>query len=226
MVKKQSLVETVTEQLANMIQEEFSPGYRIPSEFELAERFNVSRSTVREAIKQLCTRNVLEIRRGDGTFVTDVPGLMNDPLGLSFVDSGQAMKDLAELAWIFQPPIAALAATRATESDIALLEEKHNAFMAALETLDEADEEQINHARQLESEFHDLIMQSCHNVAISRMSSVFSLLLQSAPVNKLAVIKISAKYHGRLLSAIKDGNSVLAEQTMMLHMSLNADEVN
>ena len=62
-------------------------GSQIPPEQELMQTFDVSRITIREAIKTLVSRDVLEIRRGCGTFVSAVPGLSDDPLGLRFIAS-------------------------------------------------------------------------------------------------------------------------------------------
>ena len=221
--RKPLLVQETKDKLIKLIEAEYQPGDRIPSEFVLAERFEVSRTTIREAIKQLCTQNVLKIKRGEGIYVTSNPGMTRDPLGMSFVESKRALRDIAELASILQPPLAALAATRATEEDIAEMERVHQEFMDFYETMDQTDEAQIDQARKMESQFHDLLLKACHNEAITRMSSVFSVMLEATTVNKLEVVQISAKYHGKLLEAIKERNPVLAEQTMMLHMSLNAE---
>ena len=58
-------------------------GQKIPNEFELAQQFGVGRSTVREAVKALVTRGILEVRRGSGTFVISHRSLEDDPLGLN-----------------------------------------------------------------------------------------------------------------------------------------------
>lgn len=55
-----------------IISKEFCPGEKIPSENELAERFDVSRLTVRQAIGQLTQEGFLISKRGEGTFVTDM----------------------------------------------------------------------------------------------------------------------------------------------------------
>jgi hypothetical protein len=64
----------------------FAPGEQLPPEMELSEKLSVSRATLREAIKFLESMNVVEVRRGIGTFVSQVPGLSDDALGLRFVD--------------------------------------------------------------------------------------------------------------------------------------------
>ena len=58
-------------------------GEKIPNEFELAEKFGVGRSTIREAVKGLVSKGVLEVRRGSGTYVVSTISVEDDPLGLS-----------------------------------------------------------------------------------------------------------------------------------------------
>ena len=61
-------------------------GEKLPNEFELGQMFQAGRSTVREAVKSLVTRGILEVRRGDGTYVKSHRSLADDPLGLSRLD--------------------------------------------------------------------------------------------------------------------------------------------
>ena len=85
------------------------------------------RSTVREAIKRLESQNILTVRHGAGSFVTDQPGLADDPLGLDFIEDKERLAfDLLEVRNIIEPAIAALAARHATPEDIAEMESLYN----------------------------------------------------------------------------------------------------
>lgn len=86
-VDQKLLVPQIEDQLMIYIQQEqIAVGSILPSEHKLSERFGVGRSTVREAIKSLVTRGILEVKRGSGTFVKN-PELDNgDPLGLSKIE--------------------------------------------------------------------------------------------------------------------------------------------
>ena len=98
---------------------QFAKGDRLPSEFQLAELLDVGRGTIREAIKLLVSRSIVNIRRGEGTFIADKPGLVDDPLGLTFIENKKKLaNDLFELRMLIEPHIAALAAERVTEKDI------------------------------------------------------------------------------------------------------------
>ena len=93
-------------------------GDKMPNEYELAEQLNVSRSTVREAIKALVSRNILEIKRGSGTFISEKCGISDDPLGLMFVKNKLKLAtDLLEIRFMIEPKIASLAAANATDEE-------------------------------------------------------------------------------------------------------------
>lgn len=80
-VERKSLPEQVSEQIRQLIiDQNLKVGSKIPNEFELCQQLNVGRGTVREAIKLLVSRNVLEIQRGKGTYVADQHGIGGRPL--------------------------------------------------------------------------------------------------------------------------------------------------
>lgn len=118
--KRQPLAEQIAAQLVMMIQSrEISSEERLPNEFELAERLGVGRGTVREAVKQLAARNVLEIRRGKGTYVSAKPGLIHDPLGFDFIeDKKKLVNDLLKVRLVLEPWVAAEAACNASEREL------------------------------------------------------------------------------------------------------------
>ncbi|MBE0449628.1 MAG: FadR family transcriptional regulator [Clostridia bacterium] len=86
MVQKQILSEKIAENIGKSIVGGFYKiGDQMPNEMELSEELGISRATLREAIKILISQNVLEVRRGIGTFVSHTPGLSTDPLGLDYI---------------------------------------------------------------------------------------------------------------------------------------------
>ncbi|HLQ88035.1 MAG TPA: GntR family transcriptional regulator, partial [Enterococcus sp.] len=87
-----SLVEQTTDRLLDLIKEkDYQVGDKLMNEYELAEALDVSRSTIREAVRSLATRNDLEVRQGSGTYISPKKGVSEDPLGFSLV------KDVAKL---------------------------------------------------------------------------------------------------------------------------------
>ena len=114
---KKLLGEQIEEELMNYIlQEPVEIGQKIPNEFELAEKFGVGRSTVREAVKGLVSKGILEVRRGSGTFVISTCSPEEDPLGLSKLqDKFKLALELFEVRLMLEPDIAAQAAENADE---------------------------------------------------------------------------------------------------------------
>ena len=92
------LSEQTADRIRQLIERQYKPGDRIPAEMELAEFLGVSRTTIREAVKILCSRNILEIRRGHGTFVCENPGLPADPFGSKDMDEEQLKADIFEMS--------------------------------------------------------------------------------------------------------------------------------
>ena len=104
---------------------ELAPGARLPAELELAQQLGMSRGTVREAVRALVMTRVLDVRRGDGTYVTSLrPDLLLQGIGF-VVDliQGESALELVEVRRILEPAATALAATRATDVQLEAIED-------------------------------------------------------------------------------------------------------
>ena len=101
------LAEQVAQKIKDYILEEkLKAGDKLPTETALAKEMGVARSTVREAIKRLESQNILTVRHGAGSFVTDQPGLADDPLGLDFIEDKERLAfDLLEVRNIIEPDL-------------------------------------------------------------------------------------------------------------------------
>lgn len=99
-------------------------GERIPTEGELTELFEVGRSTVRGAVKGLVTRSVLEVRRGDGTYVISTIYMENDVLEFgNMEDRYRLALDLFDVRLMIEPEIVTWACRKATEEQIQKLKQ-------------------------------------------------------------------------------------------------------
>src|ERR1700754_1453142 len=109
---------------AMIVSGELRPGDRLPREADLAERLGLSRNSLREAVRALSTINVLDVRQGDGTYVTSLdPGLLLDTL--SFVvdfHRDDTVLQFFEVRRILEPAATALAAERMSVADIGKLQ--------------------------------------------------------------------------------------------------------
>lgn len=119
-----NVIEVTTQRIRERISDgRLQPGQRLPSEPKLAAELGVSRSSLREAIRSLAQARVLEVRRGDGTFVSSLEPehLLGD---LSFVFDlmhDRAILQLFEVRRLLEPATTALATLRATDQQIAEL---------------------------------------------------------------------------------------------------------
>ena len=81
-----SLVNITINKILNMIKEQkLKPNDKLPTVDELASAFSVGRSTIREALKVLSAQNIIVIKQGAGTFVSEKEGISRDPLGLEYI---------------------------------------------------------------------------------------------------------------------------------------------
>ena len=118
--EKQTLAEKTAQNLLEMIQEKgYGAGDKLPTEAELVETLGVGRNTVREALRILMSRNIVTIRQGSGTFISDKNGVADDPLGFFMMDDRrQLTEDLLQARLILEPALAALAAQNGSEEEI------------------------------------------------------------------------------------------------------------
>lgn len=218
MDKQQSLSERVADDIQEMIiSQKYLVGERLANEFELAEELKVGRNTIREAIKLLASKNIVEIRRGKGTFVSERPGLIDDPLGLSFL-SNQAFlsADLLEVRQIIEPAIAKLAARNRTSENI-------EEMLASCLAVEEAIALGKNHTEE-DMLFHTAIAKGTQNQVIPNLipiihSSISAFIEETNNVLKQETITT----HREILAAIKSGSEEQAEAAMKEHLRINAE---
>src|ERR1700685_509143 len=125
-VRTSRLYEQIVQQIEDsVLNGSLKPGDQLPAERELAQRLGVSRTAVREAVKALREKGLVEAYSGRGTFITDGTSQAARQSFDLMVKIGQqdGSTHLAELRLILEPGIAALAAVRATEEDIATMRE-------------------------------------------------------------------------------------------------------
>ncbi len=168
-----STARTIARRLEQLILNgELAPESRIPSERQLAERLGVSRSMIREALKTLQGRGIIETRHGQGSFVSGILPEVGDssPLMHLFKDHQRTLYDLLEVRELLEGQAAGLAAERGTDSDFYYVTK---AFRAMEEASPQANAE-LDHA------FHRAIVEASHNpVLVHVLNSLKQLTLQS-----------------------------------------------
>jgi GntR family transcriptional regulator, galactonate operon transcriptional repressor len=156
---------------------QFRPGERLPREDELALSFRVSRTVVREAMRVLAARGLVEVRQGSGTRITSYEQwhLLDPMLLFELMQSGRnadLVLELTELRRIFEGEAAALAAARRSEADITHLAELCSAMTPALN-----DAEQFT---ALDVAFHDSVLAAAHNRLLREALRPLTAVLYSA----------------------------------------------
>lgn len=224
------LAKQVADQIAQMIaQQELSAGQRLPNEFELAQMLHVGRGTIREAIKQLVARNLVRVERGRGTFVVENPGLMHDPLGLTFVhDRAELGQDLLEVRLQIEPWCAAQAARYATDEQI----EQMWAQCRWLEAWSKAEthsEEERQERIDVDFKLHTLIAEATGNLVMPRLLPVIYSgveLLTQLSDRRPGANRISNDTHRQMVQAIADHQPESARQAMLEHLLPNQHSVD
>ena len=212
-----ALTDRAIGKIKEMIQSgELSPGDRLPPEQVLSERLGLSRSSLREAVKALEAIRVLDVRRGDGTYVTSLePRLLLE--AMSFVldfHQSSAVLEVFAVRRILETASAAQAAASATPEDIARLQ-------AALDTVDGTTDVEylVEHDRQ----FHGLIAAATGNDYLaSLIETVANQTLRPRiwrGLTQANAIERTLAEHAAILAAIAAGDSDLARSHMHAHIA-------
>jgi GntR family transcriptional repressor for pyruvate dehydrogenase complex len=164
--KSRDLTHTLVAGLKEMISSgELQPGDKLPAERELAKRFGVNRSSIRQALKALDIMGIVHQRVGDGTYLTlDASTTLRAPLDFLILVDGISFQELFEARRIVEPELAARAALRRTEDDLIEME---NA-MAALTAHPEVDAAGL---AEHDLHFHEIIWRASGNRVCLRMFS-------------------------------------------------------
>ncbi|ASB96329.1 FadR/GntR family transcriptional regulator [Streptococcus equi] len=209
------LVEKTAERLLKLILERgYEVGAKLPNEYELAQDLEVGRSTIREAVRSLATRNVLEVRQGSGTYISSKKGVSEDPLGFSLVkDTAKLTADLFELRLLLEPRIAALTAQHATPKEVEALEKL---VVDIEEAVAAGDPKHL----QLDVNFHSLMAKYSGNIAMDSLLPVInqSIHLINANYTNRQMKEDSLQAHRDILNAIKAGDPIAAHDAMLLHI--------
>lgn len=219
-IKNKLLAEQVEDQLFQYILKKPVPvGERLPNEFKLGELFGVGRSTVREAVKSLVSKGILEIRRGAGTYVISTTTAEEDPLGL--LKTGDKMGlalDLADVRMMLEPEIAQLAALHATEEEIVVLRQ-----------LCDRVEEKIRRGEpyiQEDIKFHTYVAECSKNRVIQQLIPIIdTTVMMFVNVTHKKLTEETIRTHRQVAEAIAERDMIGAKTAMMMHMTYNRNMI-
>lgn len=217
-----SVVDRIIERLTKAIMNrELLPGQKIPTEMELCDSMRVGRNSVREAIKVLVTMGVLNIRRSEGTFVTEgFSERMLDPMVYSLILEGGDSFSVIELRQLFETGTLRLAMEKRTDDEIdelqSALEEMHRAVANGAEEGELLD---------LDIKFHRILCRMVKNPLVDKISLIIErLTLPSRTLTTRRFIEqgeldsFLAK-HADIIRIIREKNSAAVSDVINEHFS-------
>jgi GntR family transcriptional regulator, transcriptional repressor for pyruvate dehydrogenase complex len=213
-----SLSDKAITRIRELIQSgQLPPGSRLPPEQQLASELGLSRNLTREAVKALVVARVLEIRRGDGTYVTSLePAVLLEGLG-SAVEllQGDTQLELAEVRRLFEPVATAVAAVRITPADLGVIGGHLEAMRAAMD-----DVELLN---QHDAAFHRAVVAATGNQTLASLLEGISSRTVRARVWRGmvddAVADLTIAEHQAIYDALATGDAALAQAAALMHIS-------
>jgi DNA-binding FadR family transcriptional regulator len=197
----------------------YRAGDKLPNEYELSARLGVSRNTVREAVRALASRNILDIRQGAGTFISPKKGVADDPLGFSLVeDRRKLVEDLLQIRYIIEPQVAALAAQNATTRDITILGGLCDEVEALIH--------QHQDFMQKDIEFHTQLAACSRNTVMSNLVpvicegiSLFAAMVAEPEFDQTVIS------HRQIFEAVRERRAADAQQAMVFHLLYNRNRL-
>ncbi len=218
-VKSGKVSERIVRQIKDTILTgKMKPGDRLPPERELVGWFQVSRISIREALKSLETSGLLTIKPGSGVFVAQVNSKpMSDSLSSILRIQKASVNELTEARIIFEPSIARLASERMTPEDFRKLEQNIEETSAILQS--------NRSARFKNIEFHSLIAESTHNPVLALtlktlldvLQKMSSEIVDNSPKN-LMISRSAVDSHKGILRAFQEKRPQRVYDRMLEHI--------
>jgi GntR family transcriptional regulator, transcriptional repressor for pyruvate dehydrogenase complex len=210
-------IAKIREQIASG---KWGPGTKLPREADLAAELGLSRSSLREAVRALSLVRVLEVRQGDGTYVSSLEPdlLLGDPARFATpLLRGHTILELFEVRRLLEPAAAALAAQRLGEEDRAALERELDRMHEAGDSVEELVE--------ADAAFHDVLARAAGNSVLrSLIQSLSTRTVRARLWHGMAdrdALELARAEHRRIYEALANGDADLARAATALHIASN-----
>ncbi|WP_298253047.1 FadR/GntR family transcriptional regulator [uncultured Arthrobacter sp.] len=223
---RKPLAESVFDDLLErIIDGTYPPGAALPPENDLAMSSDVSRLTVREALKQLQAQNIVQVKRGLGTYVnhatqwTDLQAVLR--YASTAADSPDISLRLLEIRRMVETGAAELAALHANDVDIARMEEANTALQAAHEARD------LDAVTASDLAFHDAILRASANPFLPVILGPLSQLLYTMRRETSSFHEVqqhAIDHHTLVLEAIRTRSPEAARKAMQAHINQTYDD--
>lgn len=222
LVRTSRLYEQIVQQIEeSIVKGSLKPGDQLPAERELAQRFGVSRTAVREAVKALREKGLVEAYSGRGTFITDgTTQAVRQSLDLMVkIGQPEGSTHLAEVRAILEPEIAALAASRIQDTELATMRE-------AVAVMDRAGQDPDAYI-EADLDFHLALAEGAANpLILSLLDSIVGLLREQ----RLRIFRVPGGpergqvHHKRILDAVERHDPDDSRRAMRSHLEQVRDD--
>ena len=222
LVRTSRLYEQIVQQIEeSIVKGDLKAGDQLPAERDLAQRFGVSRTAVREAVKALREKGLVEAYSGRGTFITDgTTQAVRQSLDLMVkIGQPEGSTHLAEVRAILEPEIAALAAVRIQETELVTMRE-------AVAVMDRAGQDPQAYI-EADLDFHLALAEGAANpLILSLLDSIVGLLREQ----RLRIFRVPGGpergqvHHKRILDAIERRDAEKAREAMRAHLAQVKDD--
>lgn len=218
-IKKTNIGEQVYTQMKNQILNgEWKPGDKIPSENQLIASFGVSRGTVRQAVQKLAGEGLISTRHGEGSFVqtTGLDSYFQTTIPL-FTIGEDEMAKIFEFRGMFESGVAEVAALKATDEQICRLEKNYERMRQHVEALSQF--------VYTDLDFHMLVSECTQNTLAVQIFNSYEGLLGPSILHMTEAIGVGngLKYHGLILDAVRSHDPQRARAVMQEHMEDNME---
>lgn len=201
----------------------YLPGHKLPTENELCQLFNVSRTSVREAVKKMNAKGIVNVKRGSGVYVSEI-SITNASENLNMFFELSTDKDVIlqtiNTRLILEPALAAQAAKYRTEQQIHLLKEN----IISMYTCNLSDKKKET---ELDNDFHRTVLSIADNSVLELLlSPIFNLMPKFKSIvyakptdgNLQTHKKILLNHHENILNAIIEKDEQKAREAMRVHI--------
>ena len=218
-IRTRKIYEEVTDSILEMIKSgQFKTGDKLDSVEQLAKNFNVGRSAIREALSGLRAMGLVEMRQGEGTYITSFDALkFSLPLSSALLMKREDIKELSEVRKILEVGAVASASINHDDEDLLAMEEALNAMKEA--------KGQGEIGEKADLDFHLAIAHATHNkMLINLMSSVSEIMVESMRETRQLLLYSEemmaslVEEHQLIYQAIKARNIEEAQKNMLNHL--------
>ncbi len=215
-IVKSRLSEAAMRQIQGLITSRgLKPGDRLPSERDLVRQLEISRTSVREALRMLEIMGLVQVKPGRGAFIKDLTSDLAVPLATWIAGHRESLRNYFEVRMILEPASAALAALRAQPEDVVKLQREIETFDRCLQTGD------LVGLIQADIDFHLLIGRATGNHTLQLFTDTVSRLLVDswkASLRTNGRPQKTVQEHARIVAAIEAHDAPQAKRSMESHL--------